>query len=217
MKNNINVLFPFRDDPNGVWRNTLDKTISFVRKSLHAQNLSPTFFISEQIDSFPFFNKGQIYNAGFLEAKKLSSCEHWVFHDADIYETEPGALKYSRYDDGFDHLYGYPKDKDGGFGCLGGIFCTNTASYEKANGYSNDFWGWGFEDIDFYYKTRAKGLKVNSSNTICRDEKRPEISDNPGGGRNKTRMDVNSDKREHNRKKKTWDTGLNTLNYNLIT
>ena len=63
-KLNINVLIPFRDRDEDI-RLSLPK----INDSLIALNLNPTFFIAEQANDLPF-NRGMLFNAGFLEAKK---------------------------------------------------------------------------------------------------------------------------------------------------
>lgn len=42
----------------------------------------------------------------------------------------------------------------------GGAFAVSMDHFVKANGYSNEFWGWGGEDDDFGRRLKAVGLKI---------------------------------------------------------
>jgi hypothetical protein len=35
------------------------------------------------------------------------------------------------------------------------------ALFEKVNGFSNDFWGWGAEDDDLYNRVKLKDFEIN--------------------------------------------------------
>ena len=43
---------------------------------------------------------------------------------------------------------------------LGGATILTEDQIRKANGYSNDFWGWGGEDDDFYKRCQTKKLYI---------------------------------------------------------
>ena len=154
-KMKINVLIPFRDRDEDI-KLSLPK----INDSLIALGLTPTFFIAEQANDLPF-NRGMIFNAGFLEAKKITDCSHWIFHDVDIFEKTPGHLKYGRVD-GVRHVYGMEWSN------LGGIFCIDSKTYELANGYSNNFWGWGKEDDDLRNRLNDLGIKIDTEGRILR-------------------------------------------------
>jgi hypothetical protein len=132
-------------------------------------------FVVEQKDA-GHWNKGRLYNIGFQQATahNLAFGEaSWLFSDVDVFETVPGRLAYkdcvSASDGSIHHLYGI----GGGTsmyteGVLGGMFCLPSRLYTNVNGFSNRFWGWGFEDSDFEHRMRAAGVAVNRSALIPR-------------------------------------------------
>ena len=42
---------------------------------------------------------------------------------------------------------------------LGGIFFLDKRAWEKSNGFSNNYWGWGAEDNDFIWRIRQEADK----------------------------------------------------------
>jgi hypothetical protein len=157
MKNDINILIPFRGR-----QAHLDILLPVLEKSSSFLGLDFNIFVVKQTYS-QRFNKGALYNAGFLEASKISDCEYWVFHDVDVIEKTPGTFKYSRTD-GTSSIYCTVGTNPGG-----GIFCINSESFKKINGYSNGYIYWGREDQDFRKRILLNEIKIlNSENTIFR-------------------------------------------------
>lgn len=42
----------------------------------------------------------------------------------------------------------------------GGVFGLTKEQYESVNGYSNDYWGWGSEDDDFYARLKTNNYTI---------------------------------------------------------
>jgi len=42
----------------------------------------------------------------------------------------------------------------------GGVTAFTRDQFEKVNGYSNRFWGWGGEDDEMFLRVRAKGMNI---------------------------------------------------------
>ncbi len=67
----------------------------------------------------------------------------------------------------------------------GGVLAINIDHFEKANGYSNEYWGWGGEDDDFGLRLQNAGLHINRPDsiigkyTMIRHRKRQQLSKNP--------------------------------------
>jgi hypothetical protein len=99
--------------------------------------------IVEQDDA-KLFNRGMLLNIGFKEAKKLK-CDYVVFHDVDML---PIDVDYS-YSDTPIHL---ATDNIPFESYFGGITLFPSELFEKINGFSNLYWGWGFEDDDLRYR-----------------------------------------------------------------
>nr|KAG5702403.1 hypothetical protein BaRGS_027490 [Batillaria attramentaria] len=96
------------------------------------------------------FNRGKLLNVGYLEAMKVDKFDCFVFQDADLLpETDKNlymcdsqarhlasAINEMRYHVMF---YNY----------AGGVIAMNRENFNRINGYSNSYWGWGNEDDDF--------------------------------------------------------------------
>jgi hypothetical protein len=95
-------------------------------------------------DDAKLFNRGMLLNIGFTEARKLK-CDYVVFHDIDML---PIDVDYS-YSDTPIHL---ATDDIPFESYFGGITLFPSELFEKINGFSNLYWGWGFEDDDLRYR-----------------------------------------------------------------
>ena len=122
-------------------------------------------YIVEQTEEHPF-NRGAMKNIGFLLGREASdyTCFHdidylpiwadyaWadtptalVWFGAEIRPVAPGrSSRIARHN--LDYFYG-------------GAVLTPNKLFEKANGYSNDYWGWGYEDSDLQKRFAAIGVK----------------------------------------------------------
>ena len=176
----LNVLVPMRGREI-----QLALFIPSFLKSMQYNAIDARIFVVEQKDKGPF-NKGRLLNIGFSQANERGLAHkeaNWLFSDVDIFETTPGRLAYrdcmANPDDStvaqqseIHHLYGIGGDpaqkKTYSEGVLGGLFCLSSAMYSSVNGFSNQFWGWGFEDSDFEHRIAAKGAAVNRGALIPR-------------------------------------------------
>ena len=43
---------------------------------------------------------------------------------------------------------------------VGGVLNMRTEHFQRVNGYSNLYWGWGAEDDDMAYRYSSRGLKM---------------------------------------------------------
>lgn len=97
------------------------------------------------------FNRGMLCNIGFKEAM-LRKCNYVVFHDVDMI---PLQVDYS-YADHPVHLASDDIPFDSYFG---GMTLFPAQDFKKINGFSNFYWGWGFEDDDLRYRCIKNGLQ----------------------------------------------------------
>lgn len=151
IKHRLFVIIPMRNRES-----ELKTLVPKLKKAFDAQNIDYRIFIIEQSKE-NLFNKGKLINAGFKEIlKKYPNSQHFVFHDVDIQPQDPEIINYKFYGDGIRHPYGVEL-------YLGGIVFSNKKSFVNMNGFSNEFWGWGFEDTDL--QLRASLLKVGIDRT----------------------------------------------------
>ena len=98
------------------------------------------------------FNLGRLKNIGFQISNAESEGEentYYILSDLDLLPSHDLISDYLKYPDNPIHL-GYlgtrynMEGKNKTF--FGGVISTNEKDFTEANGYPNDFWGWGGED-----------------------------------------------------------------------
>ncbi len=149
----LGIIVPYRN------REThLNKFISETKNYLKSKQIDSEIIIVEQSDDKPF-NRGKLLNVGYIKAKELG-CDYIVFHDVDMI---PIDVDYS-YSEVPLHLatkfeLEYEKAKNLEFDdYFGGVTMMSNKIFEKVNGYSNLYWGWGFEDDDLLFRCAEKGI-----------------------------------------------------------
>ena len=130
---------------------------SHITKHLSDSGINYYLIIVEQDDE-KSFNRGKLLNIGTIYAKKLG-CDYVVFHDLDML---PEEVDYSYSDTPLHlatNLIGTKDFKRIVFDqYFGGVTLFPIKTFEEINGYSNNYWGWGYEDDDLLY--RCKYYKV---------------------------------------------------------
>ena len=142
----VGIVIPFRNR----WEHyTLFR--SHIEEYLSKNKYNYSLIFVEQ-DNAKSFNRGKLCNIGFLEAKK-QKCTHVVFHDVDMI---PIDVDYS-YSPHPIHLVSEELPFNSYFG---GITLFPIDQFEKINGFSNLYWGWGFEDDDLRYRCIKNDLDL---------------------------------------------------------
>ncbi len=111
----------------------------------YIKDIDYEIFIIEQADDKPF-NRGKLLNAGYKYALD-KGCDYFVFHDVDML---PEDVDYS-YSDKPLHLATHLQEHDYEttfFDYFGGVTMFTKEDFKTINGFSNEYWGWGFEDDD---------------------------------------------------------------------
>ena len=111
----------------------------------YIKDIDYEIFIIEQSDDKPF-NRGKLLNAGYKYALD-KGCDYFVFHDVDML---PEDVDYS-YSDKPLHLATHLQEHDYEttfFDYFGGVTMFTKEDFKTINGFSNEYWGWGFEDDD---------------------------------------------------------------------
>ena len=146
----VNVIIPVRDRDRD-----LAKTIPKLREKLTSQGIDYRLWVFEQESQSDPFNKGKLINAAFLEAIQSAFSDNYLINDADIFVNTLDTLPY-RFSKNAIHYYGFRH-------CLGGFFSISQIAFLKANGFSNDYWGWGWEDADFQSRVISSGTEIDRS------------------------------------------------------
>ena len=140
--------------------------IQLMNKLLVPYGKYKIYIIEQDKDGSPF-NIGKLKNIGFEIASREDKYDHIIFSDIDIIPDY----------DLMNYLFLKPKDEPlslayrgtryEGYGAfLGTLISFSTKTFKKINGYPNNFWGWGGEDIALSIR-----LTENKINTILYPEK----------------------------------------------
>lgn len=168
----IGVIVPYRDRY---------KHLQIFKKRIlnYFENSGIDFeiIIVEQ-DNAKLFNRGMLLNIGFTYAEKLG-CDYVVFHDVDMI---PVSVDYS-YSDFPIHLatgfmWNKKIDKIIFDTYFGGITLFSVKDFKKINGFSNKYWGWGFEDDDLLLRCRKHNLGLNELRVKHQGDYRPGLKFN---------------------------------------
>lgn len=139
MMKKISIVVPYRNREEHLAQFT-----PFMEEILSkAEGYSPEIIIVEQDDDKPF-NRAKLLNIGYAESK---DCDCFCFHDVDMLPLNPD---YSPVE-APTHLAAEVEQFNWGLaydGYFGGVTMFDKESFEKINGYANEYWGWGAEDDD---------------------------------------------------------------------
>lgn len=157
-KNKLGIIIPFRD------RYTHLETFTNYMKS-YLTDIDFEIIVIEQNYESPF-NRGKLLNIG---AKYCidNGFNYICFHDVDMLPVSADYSKpefptslISKFEDSKDEIF---------FNYFGGVTIFNIEDFIKINGYSNEYWGWGFEDTDLFNRVIKSGLKCEVI-TMGKDE-----------------------------------------------
>ena len=153
----LGVIVPYRD--------RYDHLVSFktsISKVLDKSNIDYVLIVIEQDDA-KLFNRGKLLNVGFKRALK-EKCDYVVFHDVDMLPIE---VDYS-YSSVPVHLATNFISQESSFerdifdSYFGGVTMFPIEDFQIINGYSNVYWGWGFEDDDLFSRCVGKGIPYDT-------------------------------------------------------
>jgi hypothetical protein len=147
------------------YRNREEHLKVFLKKMsqyLSARKMDYEIIVVHQDDA-KLFNRGALLNIGFKIAEELK-CEYVVFHDVDMI---PLIVDYS-YSDIPLHLATDFKPIEGNQErelfeeYFGGVTLFPMEEFRKIDGYSNKYWGWGYEDTDLLHRCRKNNIKLDT-------------------------------------------------------
>ena len=125
----------------------------------YIKDIEYEIFIIEQSDDKPF-NRGKLLNIGYKYVCD-SGCDYFVFHDVDML---PEDVDYS-YSDKPLHLATHLQENDYEttfFDYFGGVTMFTKEDFKTINGFSNEYWGWGFEDDDLLIRCLESDLAIDT-------------------------------------------------------
>lgn len=150
MKDKLAIIVPYRDREEH-----LNVFVPHMHEFLKDKGIDYTIFIAEQTDDRPF-NYGKLCN---VVTKEIGNeYTYFAFHDIDMlpisdecdYSYPDSPTHLATNVEAHDNKLPYPQ-------YFGGVVLINREDFEKANGYSNEYWGYGFEDLDLLYRLERSG------------------------------------------------------------
>ncbi|KAL3108928.1 hypothetical protein niasHT_011478 [Heterodera trifolii] len=164
----VAIMIPYRNRVEHL-RGLLANLIPFLQR----QQAHFRIFVVEQalpvgkrVDKF---NKAKLINAGFVEITNSGKWDCIILHDVDLVPEHDHNL-YRCFKDHPTHFFrrfdenNYAPLPDNNFGEVSGF---TPEQYQRVNGYSNLFWGWGDEDVDMFNRILSVGYP---------DERKRELS-----------------------------------------
>jgi xylosylprotein 4-beta-galactosyltransferase len=149
------VLIPFRHRFK-----QLLQFVPHVSRFLNSQGVRHRLLVLHQIDGLRF-NRAALINAGHSLSAKIG-CDYLVMHDVDLLPLNPELL-YQYPGDSALHLSPaglHPKYSYARF--VGGVLILSHKTFERLNGMSNRYWGWGQEDDEFYLRLKDHHVPVTT-------------------------------------------------------
>lgn len=153
----LGIIVPYRNR-----RSHLKEFSRRVLRYMERNDIDYELIVVNQDDA-KLFNRGTLLNIGFKYAEKLK-CDYVVFHDVDMI---PIQVDYG-YSDVPLHLSTHflknsdYQDKEVFEEYFGGVTLFPMEFFKQINGYSNKYWGWGYEDTDLLYRCEKKGIPLNN-------------------------------------------------------
>lgn len=155
----LGIIVPYRDRAE-----QLETFIKYIKGYLTNKDFMYRIIVVEQDDK-ESFNRGALLNVGFREAVK-QDCDYVVFHDVDLL---PEKVDYTYSDVPLELVHKIIDPNKKGFELkvtdltddyFGGVTIFPVETFQKINGYSNRYVGWGFEDNDLLYRCRLNQIPL---------------------------------------------------------
>ena len=134
----------------------LKEFVPQVGKYLEEQGIDYQMYFAHQVDD-KLFNRGAMKNIAAKHAFE-DGCDYIVWHDIDMIPEE--GCDYSFPKENPIHIatnisqMNYQLKYEEYFG---GAVLFSKEQVEKTNGYSNDYWDWGMEDDDLFWRCVLEG------------------------------------------------------------
>ncbi len=136
----------------------LNEFIPKVGKFLKDAGIDFRMYFAHQVDD-KLFNRGAMKNIAAKHALE-DGCDYIVWHDIDMI-PEDNSCDYSFPGDFPQHIAVRISQSDYKlkyFEYFGGAVIFSKEQVEKTNGYSNEYWDWGMEDDDLFWRCYLEGL-----------------------------------------------------------
>ena len=152
MKHKLGICIPYRNR-----KEHIDRLIPHLTEHLNKKGIDHAFYVGHQVDD-KLFNRGAMKNIAAHVAFE-DGCDYIAWHDVDMLAQDDAdysypnnypthiATKLSKY----EYAMGYDQ-------YFGGVVLFTKEQVERTNGYSNDYWDWGQEDDDLFWRCHFENL-----------------------------------------------------------
>jgi predicted glycosyltransferase involved in capsule biosynthesis len=203
MTKKLCIVVPYRDRESH-----LQEFAPWMKRTLEEQNVDYDMLIVEQETGKPF-NRAKLLNVGFDYVKGLH--DYYCFHDVDMLPIESD---YS-YCQNPTHLAARVEQFNWGLAYqeyFGGVTIFDRESFQKINGYANEYWGWGAEDDDVFNRCVMMKIQVSRKNCSYRSLNHDRKIDQEDYQLNLKKLQNFGANFENGRSKE----GLDTLDYEIL-
>ena len=154
----------------------LKEFLPHIEMVLELQAIDYHILIVEQSEK-KAFNRGKLLNVGFdHDSRHDEKTNYFCFHDVDMLPIEsdytfcpvPTHLAAKAQQFGWKLPYNT---------YFGGVTLFDRESFEKVNGYANEYWGWGAEDDDMFNRCTYKKIQISRKNCTFRSLHHERIID----------------------------------------
>ena len=170
----------------------LEEFIPRVGKFLKDRGIDYCMYFGHQVDN-KLFNRGAMKNIAAEQAFK-DGCDYIVWHDIDMI-PEDDNCDYSFPEDNPRHIAIHISKTNYHLKYVdyfGGAVIFSKEQVKKTNGYSNDYWDWGMEDDDLFWRCVLEGyadisyvdyqktkpfLRFNGSDSYVKIPNSPSLGD----------------------------------------
>mgnify|MGYP000332831207 CR=1 FL=1 len=136
----------------------MNQFVPHVTKFLEERGIEHTIYLAHQCDD-KLFNRGLMKNIAAKYAFD-DGCDYIVWHDIDMV-PEDESCDYSFPKDNPQHIAVRISQSDYQLKYeeyFGGAVLFSKEQVERTNGYSNDYWDWGMEDDDLFWRAYFEGM-----------------------------------------------------------
>ncbi len=206
----LTVIIPYRDREKH-----LEALIPMLKKVLDEQVPEHKILVVEQTPQKPF-NRAMLMNVGVQFA--FDNSDYFCFHDVDMvpvhaeYRCPSAPFRLVKQ---FEETWRSSQEFGGTF--FGGVVSVNKSDFLLANGFSNEFWGWGKEDDEFFARLVLKGLVPHEDmQGIFREFANPEHQTNVADRENLIRKNRRLRGKLLRGQRRPEEEGFNNVAYKVV-
>lgn len=207
----LTVVIPYRDREQH-----LRELLPALEAQLEGQQLQHRIIVVEQ-QSGGLFNRGRLINIGVHFS--ADATDYYCLHDVDAIPVSANYLCPSQPLRLVNQITGEAGKKQHNDYYFSGAVAIRKEQILAVNGFSNEYWGWGKEDDDFFFRLLLAGY-------LCYFDTQGSFHDLPNPSHQQVRRNglgtpshVKRNRRQRSRLLRGQvdpaDDGLNTLHYEI--